>query len=283
MVCRWLAWRTVARIAVLGTGKMGTPIGSRLMSAGHQVTVWNRTAWRTGGLVNRGARAAGSAAEAVAGAEVVITMLADPAAVESVLFGEHAAAAGLRRGTCVVQMSTIGPAAMMDLARRLPEGVDVVDAPVTGSVAAAQSGELTLLVGASDETVDRLSPILSELGTVQRCGGVGGGSAVKLVANAALIMAMAALADALAVVDAVGADRDVALSLLATGPLGGAVRRARATGADFSIALARKDMQLALSVVSGRSVPVARAADTALHAVSDQSADLAALVTKEGT
>ncbi|HLT12256.1 MAG TPA: NAD(P)-binding domain-containing protein [Micromonosporaceae bacterium] len=273
----------MARIAVLGTGKMGAAIASRLIDAGHRVTVWNRSASRTGGLVDKGARAAVSAAEAVADAEVVITMLADARAVETVLLGEHNAVANLPQGSCVVQMATIGPAAMMDLARRLPAGIDVVDAPVAGSVAAARSGELRLLVGASENTVERLHPILSGLGTVHRCGGVGTGSAAKLVVNAALIMAMAALADALAVAEAVGVDRDVALSLLATGPLGGAVRRATALGADFSIALAGKDIQLTLDLVSDRSVPVARAAATAVDAAPDQSADLAALVMKEGT
>src|SRR5690606_24450240 len=88
---------------------------------------------------------------------------------------------------------------------------------------------------------------------------------------------------ALAVAEAVGVDRDVALSLLATGPLGGAVRRATALGADFSIALAGKDIQLTLDLVSDRSVPVARAAATAVDAAPDQSADPAVLAMKEGT
>src|SRR5687767_2028661 len=120
----------MATIATLGTGRMGPAIAHRLLDTGHRVTVWNRTADRTAPLVAAGARA--TPTPAVPEAELIITMLTDAAAVREVI-----AVAGLRPGQVLVDMSTIGPAAVREL--RVPDGVGVVDAPVLGSVAAARS------------------------------------------------------------------------------------------------------------------------------------------------
>jgi 3-hydroxyisobutyrate dehydrogenase len=271
-------------IAVLGTGHMGAPIARRLSSAGHRVTVWNRTPARATPLIADGARVAGSPSEAVGKADVVITMLTDAAALDAVLFAAGGAAPALGPGTCLVDMSTIGPAAVHAVARRLPAGVDLVDAPVAGSVDAAEAGRLTVLAGGEDAAVDRVLPILARLGTVRRCGGPGSGAALKLVLNTALVTALGSLADALAVADAVGVDRDSALDALSGGALAGAVARATATGASFSIALARKDLDLALAALGGHggdgSVPITRAAVRVLSAATDQTASLTTIVRK---
>jgi 3-hydroxyisobutyrate dehydrogenase len=259
---------------------MGASIARRLLAAGHRLTVWNRTASRTSPLVSAGARAAGSPAEAVRDVEIVITMLTDAAAVDAVLFGTDGAAPALRPGTCLVEMSTIGPKAIRDLARRLPDRVDLVDAPVGGSVDAAQAGTLAVLAGGEDHAVDRVTPILEALGTVRRCGGTGSGAALKLVLNTALVTAVASLADTLKVADALGVDRDTALEAVAAGPLGGAVKRGTATGASFSIALASKDMNLALDELGGAHAPIADAAAQLLRAAPDPNADIAELVSK---
>jgi 3-hydroxyisobutyrate dehydrogenase len=236
--------------------------------------VWNRTATRTGPVVAAGARAAPTPADAVADADVVITMLADGPAVRSVL---AAAAPALRPGACVVEMSTIGPAAVAALADLQPDKVDLVDAPVAGSAGAAAAGELRLFVGGPAAAVDRVEPVLSALGTVNRCGDLGSGAALKLVLNTALGTAAAALADALAVADAVGVDRETALAALEGGALGTAVSRLR-RGGSFAIALAAKDLDLALDALGGRTAPVARAAVAALRAAPDQRADLSAVI-----
>jgi 3-hydroxyisobutyrate dehydrogenase len=178
-------------------------------------------------------------------------------------------------------MSTIGPDEVRDLARRLPAGVDLVDAPVGGSVAAAEAGRLLVLAGGEDSALTRVGPILESLGTLRRCGGLGAGAALKLVLNTALVTAMAGLADTLAVANSVGVDRDIALELLATGALGGAVTRATTGGASFSVALAGKDLDLALRQLDNAPAPVAHAAAQALRAVSDQTGDIATLITKE--
>ena len=272
----------MAIVTVLGTGNMGTAIAQRLLSTGHEVHVWNRDTARMAASVDLGARGWATPAEAVKEADVVITMLTDAAAVDVVLFGPDGGAPHLRTGTCVVQMSTIGLQASWDIARRLPEGIDRLDAPVAGSVDAASKGALGVLASGPDTAVRRATPVLEALGTVRICGPFGAGTALKLVLNTALVTAMAALADTLTVADAVGIDRGTAIEALSAGPLGGAVKRGTASGAAFSFALAAKDIDLALDELDrDRPAAVARAAAQAMHRATDQAADIGTIISKE--
>jgi 3-hydroxyisobutyrate dehydrogenase-like beta-hydroxyacid dehydrogenase len=268
----------MATIAVLGTGHMGAQLARRLLGAGHTVTVWNRTPERAAPLTEDGARLATSPADAVRDVSFVLTMLADATAVEAVLCGADGAAAALRPGTCVIDMSTIGPEAVGNIAKRLPDGISLVDAPVAGSADAAAAGQLTVLLGGEKRDIDRVATLLEPLGAIRRCGGPGSGAAVKLVVNTALLTGLAALADTLAVASAVGVDRDTALDLIKAGPLGGAVPRAVSRGAVFPLSLAEKDMGLALAELGNAPAPVARATARALHDAEDRSADLASIV-----
>jgi 3-hydroxyisobutyrate dehydrogenase len=109
-------------------------MAARLVAAGHDVAVWNRTATRTAPLVEQGARTAGSPALAADGAEAAITMLASPEALEEVVFGPDGLSSGLAGGTALIEMSTVGPDAVRGTANRLPTGVGLLDAPVLGSV-----------------------------------------------------------------------------------------------------------------------------------------------------
>lgn len=265
-------------VAVLGTGQMGAAIARRLLATGHRVSVWNRTRPRTNDLAD--AYVASSPAAAVRDAQLAIVMVTDAAAVDAVLFGPEGATTALRPGAIVIQMSTIGPDEVRAVARRLPTGVELVDAPVAGSVGAVQSGALRILAGGSSAAITRATPVLDALGTVRDCGAVGAGAALKLVLNTALVTALASLADTLAVADAVSVDRTVALDALAGSALGGAVGRATATGASFSLALAAKDTDLALRALGDVAAPVARATAEVLRAPADQSADIAAVVGK---
>lgn len=271
----------MTKIAVLGTGRMGSSIARRLLAVDHQVSVWNRTASRAGPVGQAGARVATSPADAVRDAEIVITMLADAAAVHTVLFGPEGAASALPPGACLIEMSTIGPTAVRDLARRIPEGVELVDAPVGGSAAAAEAGQLLVLAGGSAGVVERITAVLGTLGTVRHCGVISSGAAMKLVLNTALVTAIAGLADTVAVARAVGVDLADALDVLASSALAGAVQRATATGAAFSVALAGKDIDLALAELGGEPAPVARAAAQELRGAVDPTADIGTLVTKE--
>ncbi|MFC3499867.1 NAD(P)-dependent oxidoreductase [Micromonospora krabiensis] len=272
----------MTEIAVLGTGQMGAAIARRLLATGHHTTVWNRTPARAAALADAGATVATTPTQAVATADLVITMLTDAAAVEATLFGtgdDTAPVAALRPGAIVVQMSTIGPDQVRAVAARLPEFVTLLDAPVGGSVDAVDAGALTILVGGPASVVERAAPVLRALGSVRLCGRVGDGSALKLVTNTALVTAFGALHDTLAVADAQGVDRAVALDALSTGALGGVVARARRSGASFAISLAGKDADLAHHVAP--TTTVLAAATHLLHHAADQRADVATLINLE--
>jgi 3-hydroxyisobutyrate dehydrogenase len=259
-------------IAFLGLGHMGAPMAHRLVAAGNDVAVWNRTRERTAPLAEAGARVADTPAAAAIGAEIVITMLSDPPAVESVLFGPDGVVAGLGPGACLVEMSTIGPDAVRGIAARLPAGVGLVDAPVGGSVRQAEGRQLRVFAGGEPGDLDRVTPVLEQLGIVVRCGGVGSGAAVKLVANTALVAGMALLGETITLADSLGVSRDLALEVLGPGPLSGVLQRAERAGGHFTVELAAKDLGLA---VDGSELPVATAAlatvraATARHAKED--------------
>jgi 3-hydroxyisobutyrate dehydrogenase len=172
-------------------------------------------------------------------------------------------------------MSTIGPAAVHDLAGRLPAGV-LIDAPVGGSVHAVEKGELLILAGGASDVVDRVAPVLDSLGTVRRCGESGAGAAVKLVLNTALVTGIAALADAYAVAEAVGVDRETATEILGSSALGSAVARVIGGGA-FTVGLAAKDLALAIGALGAGDAPIASAAAGVLRAVGDPSTELTSI------
>src|SRR5438105_2753360 len=176
----------MAKLAFCGLGHMGAPMAARLVSAGHEVAVWNRSPEKVEPLAGLGARAAETPADAAAGAEAAITMLADPEALEEVVFGPGGLAEGLSPGSTLIDMSTVGPDAVRSVAERLGDAVEVLDAPVLGSIAAAESGSLKIFVGGSEEAFQRWSPVFEVLGTPFHLGPLGTGASMKLVANSTL-------------------------------------------------------------------------------------------------
>lgn len=229
---------------------MGTPMARRLLDAGYPLTVWNRTAARARPLAAAGARIAATPTEAVSEADVVITMLADPAAVTAVI---DSIADALRPGTHVVEASTVGPDTIAAVAARLPGGVHLIDAPVMGSSDRAASGELMLMVGGDPGPVEG---ILANLGTITRCGEVGRGAALKLVLINTVIAGVTLVGEALALADSLGLPEELVVGAMSRGPLAGAVGRAFAEGSHFPVSLAAKDVALATAVAD---LPVARA------------------------
>ena len=149
----------MAKIGFLGLGEMGTPMARRLLQAGHELLVWNRSAERTAPLAQEGAAVASSPARAAPGRDFVITMLATPDALEQVLFGSEGLAPALSPGQVLIDMSTVGPQEVHAAAARLPKGASLVDAPVRGSVPQATSGRLEIFVGASDQDYERVRPM----------------------------------------------------------------------------------------------------------------------------
>jgi 3-hydroxyisobutyrate dehydrogenase-like beta-hydroxyacid dehydrogenase len=225
-------------------------MAGRLISAGYAVTVWNRTPSRTAVLESKGATAAPTAPAAVADADVVITMLSDPTAVSEVV---AAIAPALRPGTTLIEASTIGPAALREVAGLLPSSVTLVDAPVMGSQDRAASGDLLLLVGGD---LSAVRPILEVFGTVTHCGASGTGAALKVVVIGAVVAGVTVIAEAMALADALNLSEQLVVDALTHGPLAGIAGRAFAQGSLYQVRLAAKDVALATSTAD---LPVARA------------------------
>jgi 3-hydroxyisobutyrate dehydrogenase-like beta-hydroxyacid dehydrogenase len=256
----------VSSVAVLGLGAMGSRVAHRLVETGHDVVVWNRSPERAHDLVAAGARGAETPAEATRRSQTVITMVADPSALAAVTEGQKGVAAGADDSTTVVNMSTVGPAAVDRLAKVLPTGTALLDAPVLGSLPEAESGTLTIFVGGAEADLEQTAPILRALGSLIHVGKVGAGSAAKLVANFTLFGILGIIGEALAAADALGLSRESAFDVLATTPVAAqAERRRPAIEAGeypprFALCLARKDVELLTAAAAGLDLRVLEAA-----------------------
>jgi 3-hydroxyisobutyrate dehydrogenase/2-hydroxy-3-oxopropionate reductase len=266
---------------------MGSRIAMRLLDAGHQLVVWNRSPDRLAPLIVRGASAASTPGEAAARSRILITMLADPQALRAVSEGPDGIAAGAHPVLVVIEMSTVGPPAVRHLASLLGPQIRLVDAPVIGSIGEAESGALTIFAGGPAETVDEVEPLLATLGTVVRVGPLGAGAAAKLVANAALLGTLTVLGETLALTDALELSREAAAAALAATPLAEQARRrvpliqAGDYPRRFGLALARKDADLiaetcAAAAVDAPALAAARAWLAAAEAEGQGDADYTA-------
>ena len=181
-------------------------MAQRLLAAGYPLAVWNRSPEKAAPLNALGARAAGSPADACAGAEVAITMLSDGAAVGSVLF-DQGAAAHLAPGSVVIDMSSIAPRDARDHARRLaPSGVDHLDAPVSGGPSGAEQGTLAIMVGGTPESFARAQPLFAILGRPTLVGPSGSGQLAKLCNQIIVALGIGAVAEAMLLAQTCGAD-----------------------------------------------------------------------------
>lgn len=259
----------MADVAVVGLGGMGSRMAGRLLDAGRSVAVWNRTPERAAALLERGAVAATTPAEAAERAEAVITMLAGPPALVAVTEGPDGIAAA-EGSTTLIEMSTVGPAAIARLGSALPERIRLLDAPVQGSLGEAEGGSLRIFVGGEASEVERWTPLLSVLGSPIHVGPLGAGASAKLVTNSTLLGVLVVLGEALALAEGLGLDRVTALEVLKATPLADQVERRRpalaggVTPPRFTLSLARKDGDLIRQAAAERTVdlrlaPAARA------------------------
>jgi 3-hydroxyisobutyrate dehydrogenase-like beta-hydroxyacid dehydrogenase len=262
----------VTAVGVLGLGAMGHAIAARLLGAGHDVRVWNRTPGKDDDLVTSGALRAETPADAVRDGEVVVTMVTDPPALEDVLFGPDGAATAIPETATLIDMSTVGPTAIASAAERL--SVPVLDAPVLGSVPSVETGKLVILVGGNRAVFDRHTELLSILGTPVYLGPSGSGAWLKLVNNAASTATLVALGELLALTDRAGLGIDSVLQGLEAGPLASLVERwrPRLKGEDqasyFRLALARKDLAITVDEAERKGVELS-VAETAAARCDD--------------
>jgi 3-hydroxyisobutyrate dehydrogenase-like beta-hydroxyacid dehydrogenase len=200
------------RVAILGTGKMGGAIARRLAGAGHDLTLWNRTPARAKALGL--GKVAATPAEAVASAEIVISMLTDANAVRAAYLGEGGAAAAAQHQV-FVEMSTAGPDVAKDIMPAIESaGAQFVEAPVLGSVGAVEAGTLIVLASGRDAAIEHAGPVLEALGEVRRLGDVGSSAKLKLVANSMIAGVSALAAELLAAGTAAGLKTDDVFSVI---------------------------------------------------------------------
>lgn len=212
------------RVAFLGLGIMGSRMAANLVRAGHELTVWNRTATKAELFCDEHrATLASSPAEAVAEAEVAVTMVVDGQQVERVLLGEAGVASAAPPGLLCIDCSTIGAAATHRIAAALAEReIHLIDAPVTGSAPRAGDGTLTIMVGGADADVARARPVLEAMGkAILHVGPLGHGQTVKLINNAVAATNAATLAQALIAAAKEGIDLEALIAVMRSGSSAG--------------------------------------------------------------
>lgn len=195
-------------IGFIGLGNMGGPMATRLAAAGHEVVAYDLNPEALARAVAGGCRAGSSGNECARAADILMTSLPRPDHVYSVMIGGGVLAA-LEPGSIWVDLTTNRKEFVSELAAKAPEGVSVVDSPVTGAVDGARNGKLTLFVGGIAEDLDRVVPILEHLGRAIRCGPLGTGSVTKLVTNQLWFIHAAAIGEGFALGMANGVELDV--------------------------------------------------------------------------
>jgi 3-hydroxyisobutyrate dehydrogenase-like beta-hydroxyacid dehydrogenase len=247
------------RIAFLGLGIMGRPMASRLVAAGHEVAVWNRTARQH----VEGANTAVSPADAAKEADVVWICVADTAAVERVVFGQDGALPSLKEGAIIVDSSTISPSATVQFAQKANErGVHWVDAPVTGSKIGAENGQLIFIVGGLQEPVEYLDPLFKAMGKqVIHVGPIGKGQSAKLGMNLMIALIYEGFAEALTLTQKLGVEPQKMLELISASMVKNGVVDYKAPfvlrhdfSPNFPLRLMHKDIHLMLDMAKEKRI-----------------------------
>jgi 3-hydroxyisobutyrate dehydrogenase len=282
----------MTKVALLGTGTMGAAMGRRMRAHGLLVRAWNRSRAKAEPLAADGIEVVDTPRAAAEGADVLVTMLTDGAAVEAAMLGPVGALAGATPGCTWLQTSTVGIAAcgrLAELATRNRLGF--VDAPVAGSKEPAERGELIVLAAGARELVAKVNPVLEAIArrTVW-LGGVGAGTRAKLAMNAWVTGLVAVLAETITLCEGLDLDPRLFLDLLAGGPtdspyaqLKGKAMIERKFAPSFSLRLAHKDLRLILEAgrEAGASFPVITAIEETFDRAERQGRgdeDLAAVV-----
>jgi 2-hydroxy-3-oxopropionate reductase len=195
-------------IAYIGLGIMGRPMALNLLRAGFLVRVWARRAEMMQPLIEAGATACSSPADAAGGADIVITNVSDTADVEQVILANSGVIEGAAKGSVVVDMSTISPSVTRDIAARLAEhGIEMLDAPVSGGEKGAIAGTLSIMVGGREEVFQQLLPVFNVLGSnIVHIGDNGAGQVTKACNQTVIAQTIAAVGEAFVLATAAGVD-----------------------------------------------------------------------------
>lgn len=257
-------------VGLIGTGKMGRPMALNLIKAGYAVVVHNRSQDSVNALVGAGATNGGSPKGVAEHADVIITSLPDPSAVRDVYLGDDGLVSNARDGQVYIDTSTVDPELSRELASKLTDkGAGFLDAPVSGGVAGAEAGSLTVMIGGDEATLDKARDVLSVIGqNLHLVGGPGSGTIVKLANQLLVGINMAAVAEALVLGVKAGADPRKMLEVLTTSfgssrmlDRGVPLIVERNFGGGTPVDLLRKDLGLIQDLAAQLGVPLATGAE----------------------
>lgn len=259
-------------VAILGTGRMGGAMARALARGGMPLVLANRSPEKAQALaaeLGGQTRAVGTAREAAEAADVLISMVADEAAVDALYRGPDGVLAGLRDGAVAIDSSTVPPSVSRGLAAEVrARGADILDAPVSGSVTLAESGTLTILVGGEAATLERVRPVLDQLASrVFHMGPLGSGAVIKLAVNAIIFGLNQSVAEALVLAERAGVDRATAYEVFMASAIGAPFvqyKRDAFVSPDtapvaFALELAAKDLGLIEALAAEVGVPMPQA------------------------
>ena len=266
------------RVGLIGLGLMGVPMGANLLKAGFSLTVWNRTAEKSQKLAAQGASVAKSPQDVASQVDVLLTIVSDPPALEEVLWGKQGALSALKKGSVLIDSSTVSPKLALRISKACSDqSVDFLDAPVTGGTWGAEKGELVFMIGGKKEVLDRVESVLQAIGKrFFLLGPNGAGQTVKLAMNLILALEVLALAEGLELVTSSGVEPakliEVLQSSMGRAPVldvKAPVILKRDFTPSFPLRLMHKDIRLAMELAkeNGIELPAGAAAYQAYSAV----------------
>jgi len=251
-------------VAFIGLGAMGSRMAMNLHAAGIKLRVFNRDKAKAKPFADRGIEVADSIANAVKGADFVVSIIADDAATRAVMLGDGGVVASAAKGTLIVDSSTNSPAMAKEVAvAAANKGLVYLDAPVSGSLAQAQGKELVFLVGGDQAAFDKAQPLFGAMGRLaKRIGASGAGATLKLINNMISATLTAALVEAAMTAEAAGLDKDATVEILGEGAAGCRLTKTklpkmlkRDFSPQFQIALMDKDVRYYLAMAQDLDVP----------------------------
>jgi len=275
-------------VGLIGLGLMGLPMGHNLLKAGFPLVVWNRTSSRGDSLVAAGAKLGASPREVAAAADVLLTIVSDPPALEEVLWnsGDKSAFPALKKGAIYIDSSTVSPALARKIAAAsVASGIRFLDAPVTGGTWGAEKGELVFMIGGDAATLEAASPVLSTMGKkLFHLGPNGAGQTIKLAMNSLLAVEVQAFAEALALVQRAGLPGERLVEVMQSSMARAGILDIKAPNMlsgdfkpSFPLRLMHKDLGLALDLANqiGVALPATAAArETYNHVKGSTTEDL---------
>jgi 3-hydroxyisobutyrate dehydrogenase-like beta-hydroxyacid dehydrogenase len=261
----------MANLGYIGLGAMGSRMANRLLDKGHTIVGYNRTRSKAQWLIDRGMKWGDSPRAVAEAADVIFVMVTDSKALEGVSDGPDGFLAGVRQGKVVVDMSTVSPAVSRAVAEKVrAKGADMVDAPVSGSVATLEAGKLSVMVGGTRAAFDRIKPVLDDVGPkVTHVGDNGLALSLKIAHNLQLAVQMLAFSEGIMLAEKSGISREVAVDVFTHSVVASPMVQYRGPfvlklpdESWFNVNMMQKDMLLALEMGRRLDVPLPTTAVT---------------------